>query len=183
MWQRVYQLITEPDKTWQTIKQEPVTLVQLIRGYAAPLALVPTLSLLGRLLLTRGRSFTWQFFFDLLASGLVNYVLLLAAVLFSGWVISLMAPYFSSKADLTTAHKTVIYSLTPVWLASVCQLVPRLGALSLLGFYGAFLLYTSLPVLLETPPEKQTGFAATIIVFGLAVMMFLSIGGAGALYL
>jgi hypothetical protein len=38
-------------------------------------------------------------------------------------------------------------------------------------------------VLLETPPDKQNGLAAAIIVFGLAVMMFLSLGAVGTIYL
>jgi hypothetical protein len=172
----------EPERTWREIKQEQQTTAALFRGYAGPLALLPVLSMLGRLLL-RGQHLTWPSLFDLLTIGLVNYLLLLGAVLFSGWIVSLMAPYFYSKADLPAAIKVVIYSMTPVWLAGVFQLVPRLGALALLGFYGAFLLYISLPVLLDTPPDKQTGFAATIIVFGLVVLMFLSVGGAGALYL
>lgn len=183
MLQRAYQLIVAPDQAWQAIKREQVALVQLFRGYAAPLALVPALSAAGRLLLLRGRMISWSFLIDLFTAGLVNYILLLGALLFSGWVISLLAPYFAAKADLPAATRVVVYSLTPVWLSSIFQVVPRLSALTLLGLYGAFLLYTALPVMLETPPEKQTGFAATIILFGLVVMMFLSIGGGGALYL
>jgi hypothetical protein len=183
MWERACQLIVDPEKTWLEIKQERITPVQLLRSFAAPLALLPVISGIGRSLWLRGHYFGWSLIFDLFTTGVVNYVLMLAALLFSGWVVSLMAPYFGSKADLTAAHKVVIYSMTPVWLASVFQLVPRLGALSLLGLYGAFLLYTSLPVLLETPPDKQNGLAAAIIVFGLAVMMFLSLGAVGTIYL
>ncbi|MCU0641886.1 MAG: YIP1 family protein [Candidatus Margulisbacteria bacterium] len=183
MKQRIYQLLTEPEKSWRLIKSESTTPIQLLKGYAAPLALVPIISSAIKLLLVRGHSFNWSFLFDLAMTGLANYVLLLAALLFSGWIVSLLAPYFGSKGDLLAAHKTVVYSVTPVWLASIFQLVPRLSGLSLLGFYGAFLLYTALPVMLETPADRQTGFAAAIIMFALGVMMFLSIGGAGALYL
>lgn len=177
MLQRIYQLLAAPEKTWLLIKQEPADIPHLFKSYALPLLLLPVFSSLVRLIMMRG-----AFKLEMLVSGLVNYILLAAALLFAGWVISLIARYFASRSDLPAALKLVVYSMTPVWLCSLFQIVPRLRVLSLLGLYSAYLLFTALPIVLETPPEKQVGLAAAIIAFGLVVMMYLSVITGGVFY-
>ncbi len=182
MWDRIVRLITKPEQTWWGIKQEPTDLGKLFKSYALPLLLLPVLSAAFRSLSGHYRFLTSSYLFDLLLTSVVNYVMLAAVVLFAGWVVSLLARYFEVKDDLLSSMKIVIYSMTPIWLASVCRIFPRLSVLSLLGVYSAYLLFTSLPIVLETPPEKQFGLALTIIGFGVALMMYLQVVIGGSFY-
>jgi hypothetical protein len=182
MWQKIYRLITAPEKTWQEIKLEQATVPQLVREYALPLLLLPVLTSFLRSLIARSAYLTVNFVFDLLVGSLVNYIMLIAALLFAGWIVSLLARYFEANGDLTLGVKVVVYSMTPVWLVSICQLLPHTRILALLGLYSAYLLFAALPIVLETKPEKQLGLGASIIGFGLALMMYLSIVIGGVFY-
>jgi len=181
-WRRAVNIIVAPEKTWQEIKTEQVELKDLIRGYAAPLALVPVVSSFIRLLLMRVSYLTFGFVVDLLISSLVNYILFLAALLLAGWVTSILARFFASKSDLLSGLKVITYSLTPIWLSSVFQFIPRLSVLGILSFYGAYLVFTALPVVLETPSDKQVGLAASVCGFGFILLMYLSIITGGVIY-
>jgi hypothetical protein len=182
MWQNIYRLLTAPEKTWQEIKLEPVTVFQLLMGYALPLLLLPILTSFLRSLMARFSYLTIKLLFDLLVGSVVNYIMLVAALLFAGWIVSLLARYFEANSDLTLAVKVVVYSMTPVWLVSVCQMFPQTRILALLGLYSAYLLFAALPIVLEAKPEKQLGLGASIVGFGLALMMYLSIVIGGVFY-
>ncbi len=182
MLDKIYRLITRPEQTWWSIKQEPADLTKLFKNYALPLLLLPVLSAVVRSLSGHYRYLTWNYLFDLVLTSVVNYIMLAAVVLFAGWVVSLLARYFEVKDDLLSAMKVVVYSMTPIWLASVCRIFPRLSVLSLLGVYSAYLLFTALPIVLEAPPEKQFGLALTTIGFGVGLMMYLQVVIGGAFY-
>jgi hypothetical protein len=104
-------------------------------------------------------------------------------LLLAGWLVSVIAQYFSSRTDLGSALKLIIYSMTPVWLTSVFSLIPKMAGLSILGLYSAFLVYVGIPILLETPPEKHAALAASVIVLGVFILMYLSISAGGLFYL
>ena len=183
MWQRAYQLITQPDKTWREIKGESPGIRRLLTGYALPLMLLPLFCSIVRIIMARGAFITFSFIANLLLGALANYVLSAAALLLVGWLVSVLAQYFSSKTDLALTMKLVIYSMTPVWLAGLFNLVPRLAVLSILGLYATFLIYVGLPLVLETPPEKHTAFAAAVIALGVFILMYLSITAGGLFYI
>ncbi len=183
MWQKVYKLIVEPEKSWRGIKEENAEIKALFTGYALPLMLIPLASAIVKVVLGRGPFITWSFIWGILASSLVNYVLAAAALLLAGWLVSVIAQYFSSRTDLASAMKLVVYSMTPVWLTSIFSLIPKMAGLSILGLYSVFLVYVGVPVVLETPPEKHTAFAAAIVALGVFILMYLSITAGGLFYL
>ena len=183
MWQRAYQLIIQPDKTWREIKGESPEIKSLFIKYALPLMLLPLFSSIVRILVARGPFITFSFISNLLVGALANYVLSAAALLLAGWLVSVLAQYFSSRTELSLTMKVIIYSMTPVWLAGLFNLVPRLAVLSILGLYSTFLLYVGLPIILETPPDKHTAFAAAVIAIGVFILMYLSITAGGLFYI
>lgn len=183
MWQRAYQIIVQPDKSWREIKEESPELKRLFINYALPLMLLPLFSAVIRVLFARGPFITFSFVLSLLISAAVNYILSAAALLLAGWLVSVLAQYFASRTDLASAMKLVVYSLTPVWLAGLFNLFPKLAVLSSLGLYAAFLVYAGLPIVMETPPEKHPAFAASIIALGVFILMYLSITAGGLFYL
>lgn len=184
--ERVKDIIMKPKDTWPVIKGESVEIKQLIINYAAPLALIPAVSgLIGMTLvgirLPAGNLVRAPFITSLLG-GIVGYVLGLAGILLGAWVIKFLAPYFSSKADLTLAAKLVVYSATPFWLVGIFSAVPGLGVLSIIGLYGVYLLVLGLPVLLETPPNKVVLYTISILVVGFVVSMVLNLVVAGLFF-
>lgn len=183
MLKRAYQLIIDPAAAWRAVKAEPADIRRLFRGYALPFMLLPVAAAVIRALLARGPYLTFSFGFNLLIGSVVNYILFAAALLFVGWLISVLAQYFSSRSDISSALKLVVYSMTPVWLSSLFSVFPRLSVLSILGFYGAYLVFTGLPELLETPRDKLVAFASSVIVLGIVVMMYLSIVAGGLFYI
>ncbi len=183
MWQKVYRLIVEPEKSWRAIKAESPEIRTLFTRYALPLMLIPLISAIIKVLVGRGPFITVSFVWGILVGSFVNYVLAAAALLLAGWLVSVIAQYFSSRTDLGSAMKLIVYSMTPVWLTSVFSIVPKLAGLSILGLYSAFLVYVGTPVIMETPPEKHTAFAAAVIALGVFILMYLSITAGGLFYL
>jgi hypothetical protein len=183
MWRRAYQIIVQPEKSWREIKDENPEIKRLFINYALPLMLLSLFSAIIKVLFARGPFITWSFVASLLVSATVNYILSAAALLLAGWLVSVLAQYFASRTDLPSALKLIVYSLTPVWLTSLFNIVPKLAVLSSLGLYAAFLVYVGLPIVMETPPEKHTAFAASIIALGVFILMYLSITAGGLFYL
>jgi len=183
MWQKAYRLIVEPEKSWRAIKEESPEIKSLFTGYALPLMVIPLASAIVKVVLGRGPFITWSFIWGIMASSLVNYILAAAALLLAGWLVSVLAQYFSSRTDLSSAMKLIVYAMTPVWLTSIFGIVPKLAGLSVLGLYAVFLVYNGVPVILETPPEKHTAFAAAIVALGIFILTYLSITAGGLFYL
>lgn len=183
MFKRAYSLIIDPTKTWQIIAQEQVDIRRLIQSYALPMTLIPVASTIIRVLFARGPFITLYFIFNLLIGGVVNYILLIAALLFAGWLVSIFAQYFASKTELIAAMKLVVYSTTPVWLCSIFKIFPALSVLALLGFYSIYLVFAGLPIILQTPPDKNVAFASSIVAIGVIILTYLSIIAGGLFYL
>lgn len=186
IYERAREIIFDPRVAWQQIKSETTTAKQLIIDYAAPLALVGAVcSLIGYtifgLRLPSGNLVRAPFF-EALIGGFLRYVLQLAALLVAGRSIAFLGRYFNSKTDFDSAMKLVVYSMTPVWLAGVFTLIPGLSILSLLGFYGLYVLVVGLPEVLATPGEKVFLFAVTICAIALLISVFVVFIIAGLVY-
>jgi hypothetical protein len=70
-------------------------------------------------------------------------------------VIEKLAPTFQSRGDTAQALKLVVYSMTPVWIAGVLNLVPLLAVLGIIAaLYAIYLFYLGLPVIMATPADK-----------------------------
>jgi hypothetical protein len=68
--------------------------------------------------------------------------------------------------------KLAVYSMTPVWIMGVFNLIPRLGTLGILGsLYGLYLLYLGFAKpLMGTPKEKVTGYFVVSVVVVIVLM-------------
>ena len=99
---------------------------------------------------------------DFLARSL-SYVMTCAAVLVLALAINLLAPTFASRRGFDGAFKLAVYSYTPLWLAGIFLLAPGLRFLVFTGFYGVYLLWTGLPLLMQTPGPKVPAYAAATV--------------------
>ena len=156
---RVVAILTKPADEWRSIVAEPATVEGLLRDYAAPLAAIPAIaqfigfSLIGitvpfggaiRIGIVRG-----------FANAVVGWVFALVGAWISAIVIEKLAPTFQSKGNTAQALKLVVYSMTPVWIAGILNLVPVLAVLTLIAaLYAVYLFYLGLPPVMSTPSEK-----------------------------
>jgi len=156
---RVVNILTRPAEEWRVIASEPATVESLLRDYAAPLAAIPAVCqfigyslvgiptpILGTIRIGIGRS---------LVSAVLAWVFALVGAWIAAVVIEKLAPTFQSRGDTGQALKLVVYSMTPVWIAGVLNLVPLLAVLGIIAaLYAVYLFYLGLPVLMATPGEK-----------------------------
>jgi hypothetical protein len=80
------------------------------------------------------------------------------------------------------ALKTVAYSYTASWVASIIGIIPGLTLIAALAgaIYGIYLLNMGLPFTMKCPPEKAVGYTAVTIVVAIIVGFVLNLIVAGA---
>jgi len=162
---RVTGILTKPADEWPAIAAETIDPVGLMRDYAAPLAAIPavcrfigmtvvgiSVPLLGtiRTGIVRGA-----------AGAIVSWVFALAGAWLAAMVVEKLAPTFQSRGSMVHALKLVVYSMTPVWVAGVLNLIPALAPLGIIAaLYSVYIFYLGLPVMMETPADKVVPYMA-----------------------
>lgn len=98
-------------------------------------------------------------------AGALSYVLSLVSVYILGMIIDALAPTFGGTKNPVKAMQVAVYSMTPMWVAGVLNIIPTLGWLAgLIGLYGFYLMYLGLPVLMKTTAEKALGYTIVVVV-------------------
>ena len=175
---RVVAILTKPAEEWRTIAAESATVESLMRGYAAPLAAIPAVCqfigyslvgiptpILGTIRVGVGRS---------LVSAILAWVFALVGAWIAAVVIEKLAPTFQSRGDTTQALKLVVYSMTPVWIAGVLNLVPLLAVLGIIAaLYAIYLFYLGLPPVMATPADKVIPYmvVSALVIFIVSVIL------------
>ncbi|MDR3422678.1 MAG: Yip1 family protein [Xanthobacteraceae bacterium] len=164
---RARRIFADPSGAWTAIESESGDAAYLLSGYVAPLAVVPAVAgFIGACIIgvvVPGSGAVRAPIFDGLFSAVFGYVMSCATVLVLGLLIDLLAPLFGGRRNFDNAFKIAVYSYTPVWLAGIFLLAPGLRFLGLLGFYGAYLLWTGMPRLMKTPEQKSQTFSLLIV--------------------
>ncbi len=177
--ERAKNILMSPQTEWEQIKNEEMTVGDIITKYALILAAIPAIcGFLSYFLFSR-----WISFGGALGSGILTYVLSLIGVYVLALVIDALAPSFGSKKDMVASIKVVAFSYTASWVAGILLLIPGVRWLSgLAGLYSLYLLWIGLKSVKEVPQEKMAGyFVVTIIV---AIVVYAVIGAiAGGLTL
>jgi peptidoglycan biosynthesis protein MviN/MurJ (putative lipid II flippase) len=176
---KVQAILLKPNDEWTKIKDEPTTIQQLFTQYAVILAAIPAVAqflgwaVLGFRIPYAGGSWTTR----ALLYAIFSYILSLVSVYALGFIINALAPNFSSTQSLPLAMKLAVYSMTPVWIMGIFNLIPALGILGILGsLYGLYLLYLGLTKqLMGTPKEKVTGYFVVSLVVAIVLMAVVGI--------
>jgi hypothetical protein len=158
--QRAKAIVLTPQKEWHVIAGERATRSSLFGRYVALLALIPAVAQFIGATLIGGYTPVVAG----LVGALVGYVLSFVVVYLVGLFIDAAAPTFSTRRNFPHAVKLAVYSHTPVWLAGIFLLVPGLAFLMVLGLYGAYLLWTGLPLLMNVPDDRPVGYVTAIVV-------------------
>lgn len=182
--QRVQRILLQPVPTWADIDHERTDVLSLFKSYVMPLALIPALcGFIGMSLI--GISLLGVTVRIPLVSGLVqmvvSYALSLAGVFVLGLVIDALAPMFGGQKNPIQAFKVAAYSCTAAFVGGVFGLIPALSLLGLLAaLYSFYLLYTGLPVLMQSGRDKSLAYTAVVVV--VALVLGLVMAGVSSLF-
>jgi hypothetical protein len=176
---RVQAILLKPKEEWVKIKDETTTIQQLFIPYAVILAAIPAVAqflgwaVLGFRIPYAGGSWMTR----ALLYAIFSYILSLVVVYALGFIINALAPNFSSAQSLPLAMKLAVYSMTPVWIMGIFNLIPALSVLGILGsLYGLYLLYLGFATpLMGTPKEKVTGYVVVSVVVVIVLMAVVGI--------
>ncbi len=164
---RAHAILADPSAEWSKIENESGDPAYLLTGYVALLAVVPAVcGFIGACLVgvaLPGTGVVRAPILEGLFGAVFGYVMTCVAVLVLGLLIDLFAPMFGGRRDFGSAFKLAVYSYTPVWLAGIFLLAPGLRFLTLTAFYGAYIAWQGLPLLMKTPQANVPGYAAVIV--------------------
>lgn len=177
---RVQGILLKPKDEWVKIKEESLPISVLFTSYAVLLAAIPAVCKFIGLILV-GRRIPWRLglipvsFGRALFSAIFLYLMTLVSVYVLGIIINALAPTFSSKQNQENAMKIAVFSMSPIWVAGVFNIIPFLSWLGIIGIiYGIYLFYFGFTSsLMETPPDKVIGYFVVCIVTGIILFAIL----------
>ena len=179
---RVVNILKEPAKEWPVIAAESDNVGRLYREYIIPLSAIgPIATFLGLAVLGSLLSFGVGMYAGLglgvlLVFMVVSWVVGLASVYLVALIIEWLAPKFQSSGTRVDALKLVAYSMTPMWVAGVLNLIPLLGILVFLAaLYGIYICYLGLPHVMKTPADQVVIFMIVAFVVIVIVQFIISV--------
>jgi len=177
--ERVKAIVLKPKQTWEEIAAEETTPRDLMKSSVFILAAVPAVaSFLGRWIIGIHIPFAGVYHFSFgasLVSSITSYVITVASIWVLAKILFIVGPKFDSKGEETACFKMVVYSYFPYLAAGVLLVIPSLSVLVYLaGFYGLYLMYVGLPIVMETPEEKTIPFMVVIVVAAILVSVIAS---------
>lgn len=166
--ERAKNIIISPKTEWDVVTSEEPNIQQIITGYVLPLAVLPAIAMVigwGVIGMMGFKSFNYG-----IALALVQLLNAVVSVFIAAFVVDALAPSFGSQKNLGRALQLIAYSMTPVWVGGILNIIPVIGWLgSLFGLYGLYLLYIGLSPVMKTPEEKKIGYVIVSIVVLLVV--------------
>ena len=179
---RMKAICLKPNAEWPVIEAETTPTRDLMLGYVAPLAAItPIAGFVGGVFIGRTIPFVGTYRVPLttgLALAVVTYLLSIVGVYVLSLIISALAPSFSGQRSNAQALKVAVYAYTPAWVAGVLTIFTSLGILAIIAaFYGLYVLYLGLPVLMKNPKEKSFGYTVVIVIC--AIVLWVVIGAVG----
>jgi hypothetical protein len=168
--ERIKNIILQPKFEWPVIASEPTSIAQLYTGYVMPLAgVAAVLSFLHVSVIGVHIPFGGTLRMPVssgLTAAIFSFVGALIGLFLVGLIINALAPTFAGTSDRRQALKVATYAFTPGWLASLLALSPVMPMLLqwIAFFYGIYLLYLGLPVVMRSPKERAFGYTATVVV-------------------
>ncbi len=178
---RVKNILLTPKTEWPVIAGETTSTADILKTYVAPLAAIPAVCgfIGGSLVGFSGFGVTIRTpIVSGIALAIFGYVMTFIIAIVVGHIINALAPTFGGEKNLAQATKVSIYASTAGWVAGIFQIMPALSLLAILAaFYGIYLLYLGLPVLMKNPEDKSIGYTAVVVI---AIIVLVVIVGAVA---
>jgi hypothetical protein len=162
-------ILLSPYKEWHVIKNESVSISDIITRYAMPIALLPVIAGIIRMSIEG---------FPLYAAvrwGVLYYALNIGGVFLIAYMLDSLAPSFGSAKNMNASIKTVVFSLTPYWLGGIFAGIYIISIISLLaGIYSLYLFYLGIKVVKEPPQGKTFGYYLVSLLLAVAVFIVIN---------
>jgi hypothetical protein len=171
-------ILFRPNTEWKMIAGERGDPLYLLAGYVAILALIPAISgFVGASIIGTTVSIgTFRIPMLPAAIGaLLGYLLSFVTVYLLALFIDWLAATFDARPSFADALKLSVYSHTPIWLAGIFFVMPRLRLLAFLGLYGGYLVWTGVTPLMKPAREWAKLYAVAIIVCAFILTVLLGI--------
>jgi hypothetical protein len=188
---RIKAICLKPNAEWPVIEAETTSTRDLMIGYVAPLAAItPIAGFVGGVFIGRTIPFVGTYHVPLttgLTLAVATYLLSMVGVYVLSLIISALAPSFAGEKSNVQALKVAVYAYTPAWVAGILTVFTSLGILAIIAsFYGLYVLYLGLPVLMKNPKEKSVGYTIVIVICAIVLWVVIgavatAVGGAGML--
>lgn len=170
---RAKNILLTPDKEWEVIKGETLSIGDMYTKYAMILAAIPAvagfigmsvMSTLTRIPLASG-----------LAYAVLSYLFSLGSVYLLAYVIDALAPNFGAQKDMVASMKVSVFSMTAWWLAGIFTILQPLWILSLVGLYSLYLLYVGMKLLKGAPADKLVGYYVVTLIIGILIYVVVAV--------
>ncbi len=139
---RLKHIIVNPVKAWEIIKRENRSTGTVHISFLMPLLILISLSAFAGSLIYNPSGLSVLYPIIL---ALKQFLCFYLTVLISSWILNELSVAFVSKKDYSFNFKLIVYSLSPLYLTVlVTRFLPDLSILNILGFYGAYIMYSGL---------------------------------------
>jgi len=104
-----------------------------------------------------------------LTSTVFAIIIPLASIYVSSFIIDALAPSFGTEKNISATFRLVIYSSTPVYVASIVANIHwTLGIVGLFGLYSIYLYWLGVSQVMKTPEDKKTSYVIVsfLVLFG-----------------
>ncbi|HIH45216.1 MAG TPA: YIP1 family protein [Candidatus Methanoperedenaceae archaeon] len=174
---RVISLLKSPVAEMTKAKSEQISKMDTIKNYVAILALIPAIAtFIGHAFIGISFGFfSYKYPIEYaLVEAILIYVLQVASVFISGFVINALAPNFASKQNEDQAMKLAAFAATPGLIGGIFNIYFGLAIIgTLLALYGLYILYLGIPVLMETPKDKAITYLIVIIIVNIVIFVII----------
>jgi hypothetical protein len=176
---RVKGIILSPKNEWIIISTEKKITSSVFRSYLLPLSAISVVACY----IGYGIVGSNQGMFGPIATAELgyrnaafNFINLIISPFISAYIISFLAPFFNAEKNFAKAFKLVVYSYTPMLVASILYIIPSLSPLVLLaGIYGLYIQYLGLIPMTNVAGDKTSVYFAVSMLTTIIVYFFISL--------
>ena len=165
-------IIVSPASEWEIIVSENEDKTSIVSNYALPLIVIAALtSIIGGLLAPRFISASMSY---TLTTAVFAIIIPIASIYISSFVIDALAPSFGTEKNINAAFRLVIYSSTPVYVASIVANIHwTLGIVGLFGLYSIYLYWLGISQVMKTPEDKKVSYVVVsfLVLFGVYFLL------------
>jgi hypothetical protein len=174
---RAKNILLTPKKEWPQIAVENSGCKTVYLSWLLPLSLIPALAAFigwGLIGYSVGGVHVSSFSYGL-RQGVVQIIAMLGGAWITAFIINALAGRYASVKNMDKAFALVAYAYTPACLGGIFQLIPSLAFIgTLASLYSLYLIYVGLPPLMQTPPERNTGYFVVSLLCAIVVSIVLS---------
>ena len=169
---RIWGLYTQPKTQWHSVDSQSDSLNYSL-VHLALIALIPAISAyfsLAYLGWNLGSNASGTILFSpitALGMAIILYLSLIVGVFALAYLIFWMAKNFGASPNFSHSIELAAYAATPLFMAGLALLYPRLIFVMVLGLiglaYSTYLLHSGIPIVMRIPPERGFIYAMSVI--------------------